>query len=278
MGRGATPRWLSPERAVTFHLDTPLTKEEHSTHRSRLAADQIDIFCLPVAAAPPRLFLSDMDSTVLVGETLDDLAARAGIRDQVAAITARAMDGTMDYRESFAARLSLLKPHITTDDLDAVLAQQRISAGVGTLIATLKAHDVITALVSGGFNYFTERISPRLGFDNQHGNTLDLDQNGQITGKLVEPFVHHVGKLNILNNYARDMDISTAQIIALGDGANDIPMLRAAGLGVAYRPKPAVSKEIPNQILYGDLTALLYAVGYADNQIVRTSDPDIAHD
>jgi phosphoserine phosphatase len=219
-----------------------------------------DVLLTPKTDTIPKLFLADMDSTMIVGETLDDLAEQAGVRDAVAALTARAMDGSMDYRAALTARLDLIKG-MGVDVIDRVRRAQTPSPGAEKLVATLKSHGVLTVLVSGGFTVFTAHTAEKLGFDHHHGNTLDLDMHGVITGRVVEPLIHHTKKRDILLEYCKNLKITPADVMAVGDGANDIPMLQTAGVGIAYRPKPSVKQVIPNQILYTHLTSILSAVG-----------------
>ncbi len=254
------PTWARPPYIARFVIDRPLRPDQLSTLRLMAEPHQIDVLAVPKSDLLPKLFLADMDSTMICGETLDDLAGFAGVREQVAALTTRAMDGSMDYREALAARLQLIKG-IGSDVLDKVRAAQTPSPGASKLVARLKARGVVTVLVSGGFTVFTESVVTTLGFDHHHGNTLDLDANGCVTGRVVEPLIHHTKKRDILLEYCAKLNISPSQVIATGDGANDIPMLQTAGIGIAYRPKAAVRNMIPNQILYTDLTSILYGVG-----------------
>jgi phosphoserine phosphatase len=271
------PHWAAPHRAAFLTLNTSPRPDHMATLRLMCGPDQVDVLVIQESGCANdtcgiRLFLADMDSTMLVGETLDDLAELVGVREQVAALTAKAMNGEMDYRAALAARLELIKG-VGPEKLTKVLKNQRASPGGRTLVATLNAYGVRTVLVSGGFTYFTEPVAQSLDFKHNYGNILDVDHNGCITGKVLDPLIHHSEKLKILETYVRDMNIRTDQVMAVGDGANDVPMINAAGYGFAYRPKPAVRDKVVNHILYGDLTSILYAVGIPFDRFVHTPDP-----
>jgi phosphoserine phosphatase len=254
------PTWVRPQSVARYIIDRPLQPDHISTLRLMAEHHRLDVLATPQPQTVPKLFLADMDSTMICGETLDDLAGFAGVREQVAALTARAMDGSMDYREALSARLQLVKG-VGSDVINRVRTTQTPSPGAAELIVSLKSYGILTVLVSGGFTVFTEPIAQALGFDHHHGNTLDLDKTGHVTSRVIDPLIHHTKKREILLEYCKKLGITPAQAIATGDGANDIPMLQTAGVGIAYRPKPAVQKVIQNQILYTDLTSILYAVG-----------------
>lgn len=271
------PHWAAPHRAAFLTLNTTPRPDHMATLRLMCGPDQVDVLVTPGQGCANdtcwiRLFLADMDSTMLVGETLDDLADLAGVREHVAALTAKAMNGEMDYRTALAARLDLIKG-VGPEKLTKVLENQCASPGGCTLVATLNAYGVRTVLVSGGFTYFTDPVAQAFDFKHNYGNILDVDHNGCVTGKVLDPLIHHTMKLQILETYVRDMNIRTDQVMAVGDGANDVPMIQASGYGFAYRPKPAVREKIMNQILYGDLTTVLYAVGIPFDRFVQRPDP-----
>lgn len=253
------PTWVDPHRVTRLIIDRPIRPDHLSTLRVMAELYCIDILSTPESNTPYKLFLADMDSTMISGETLDDLAECVGVRNQVAALTARAMDGSMDYRDALFARLQLIKG-IGFDVINKVRAAQQPSPGAIELVAGLKARGILTVLVSGGFTVFTEPVAQALGFDHHHGNTLDVGIDGRVTGRVVDPLIHHEKKREILFEYCERLGITPAQVIATGDGANDVPMLQTAGVGIAYHPKPSVRHLIPNQILYTDLTSILYAV------------------
>lgn len=265
------PRWLKPHHAAELPIDDYPDLAQMAHLRAVLAPHKIDIFARNAATHPPRLFIADMDATILQGESLDEIAAHLGIGDQVAGITARAMRGELDFRDALFARLSLIAG-APESLLETIWTQMRFSKGAATLIQTLRAQHVHCVLVSGGFTFFTHRVAEALGFHRHHGNILTLE-NGQITPHLTDPLIDKNAKLNLLHDYALRHHLTLAHTVAIGDGANDLPMLAAAGMGIGYHPKPVLRETLTNQILYGDLTALLYALGLDYTQILHTPDP-----
>lgn len=271
--------WLRPDYAARAPLPHALNPNQMAALRARAAPHRVDVFCTKTPRAPYRLMLADMDSTMIIGETLDDLSGLVGVRDQVAPLTAAAMNGSMDYRAATIQRLALLRgtgPAILNQVRDDI----RYAPGGATLVATLRAQGVKTVLVSGGFTLFVGPAARALGFDDYYGNTLDLDATGTVTGQIRDPLVHHARKREILLEISTALGTGPDQAMAIGDGANDVPMIETAGLGVGYHPKPIVAEKIPNLLLYGDLTALLYAGGYNYDQFIPTPDPTAtpAHD
>ena len=201
-----------------------------------------------------------MDSTIVVGETLDELAGQAGIKDQVADITARAMRGEIDFKAALFERVNMLKD-LPVDRLDQTLAGTALTPGARVLVQTMRAHGAFTVLVSGGFRFFTRHVAAMAGFHEEHANDLIIE-GGRLTGRVAEPILDKQAKLDLLNRYAAERQIPLSATLTTGDGANDLPMLQAAGLGVAYHAKPVVEAEAPAAINNGDLTALLYVQGY----------------
>lgn len=227
-----------------------------------MEVEGLDVFILNADAPPPKLLLADMDSTIVQSETLDDLAAHFDIQDKVAAITERAMRGEMDFHEALRARVSMLKglPEAAIFDL---LPNIKLSAGAESLIYTCKKNDVKTYLVSSGFTHVTGYIAEKLGFDGHFGNRFVIS-DGVLTGDVVEPIQDKTAKLRILNELCEAHDIIPDEVVAIGDGANDIPMLQAAGYGVAYKAKPAVIAATDMGIVHTDLSAVggLYLHNY----------------
>jgi phosphoserine phosphatase len=232
-----------------------------------LAARPIDINVVPAAVATRRkkLLVADMESTIIEQECLDELAARVGLRERIGDITARAMRGELDFAAALRERVALLK------GLDAAILQDiyasRVSLmpGAVTLVATMRRHGAHCALVSGGFSFFSERIAARLQFDSQQANTLEIVA-GKLAGSVREPILGREAKLDSLNRLTRALQLAASDTLAVGDGANDLAMLRAAGLGVAFRAKPIVAAAAAARIEHGDLTALLYLQGYARHE------------
>lgn len=207
-----------------------------------------------------KLLLSDMDATILIGETLDDLAERLGIGDQVAPVTAAAMRGEIDFAEALRGRVKLLKG-VPVSMLMEEVARVEYSTGAMTLIKTMNKFGAKCVLISGGFDVFTSHVAAVLGFYKNIANKLEA-VNDHLTGELIPPMIDKWAKKTTLENETRALGIDIRATIAVGDGANDIPMLQTAGAGVGYFGKPAVQAATPHQVRYTDLTALLYMQGY----------------
>jgi phosphoserine phosphatase len=252
-------RWLAPGKAADIALPGKPSRETVLKWREACAAPRIDFFITESAIRRKKLVLADMDSTIIEAETLDELADYAGIKDRIAAITARAMNGELDFHAALRERVSLLKG-LEEDALAETLARMKINPGAADFIKTMRHSGATCVLVSGGFTFFTGAVATDVGFQSHHGNTL-LIENGRLTGAVGEPILDKDSKLVYLKDYAGKLGISLEETLTIGDGANDLPMLKAAGLGIGYYPKPAVAAELDNLILYGDFTAALYAQG-----------------
>ncbi len=209
-----------------------------------------------------RLVAFDMDSTLIEAEVIDELAKVAGVGDQVSAITERAMRGELDFSESFRARVALLEG-LPESALEQVAASLRISEGAEHLISTLRRLGYRTAILSGGFTYFARYLQDRLGMDYVHANELDI-ADGKVTGNIKGTIVDGARKAELLTQLAAEEGIDLQQVIAVGDGANDLPMLSIAGLGIAFRAKPLVQKSAEQSISTLGLDAILYLLGFAD--------------
>lgn len=209
-----------------------------------------------------RLAVFDMDSTLIEAEVIDELAKAAGVGDQVAAITERAMAGELDFKASFKERMALLKG-LDVGVLDAIGASLRLTEGAEVLFAELKRLGYKTAILSGGFTYFAKQVQARLGIDYVFANELEV-VDGKVTGVAVEPIVDAQRKADLLRELAQKEGLSLEQTIAVGDGANDLPMLAIAGLGVAFRAKPLVKKSAKHAISTLGLDGVLYLLGQRD--------------
>lgn len=215
-----------------------------------------------------KLLLSDMDSTIIAQECIDELAGSLGLKDQVAAITEKAMLGELNFETALTERVALLKGLPETALLSVYQEKITLNAGAITLIKTMKALGNHCILVSGGFTFFTEKIASKLGFDAHRANQLEIVE-GILTGRVIPPILGKEAKLQHLHTYAQKWGLTTEDVIAVGDGANDLAMIEAAGMGVAYRAKPAVCEQAHFSVLHSDLTALLYCQGISKNSFVN---------
>ncbi|MEY4269103.1 MAG: hypothetical protein RLZZ58_319 [Pseudomonadota bacterium] len=220
----------------------------------------IDVVIRPAATPPTQLMVSDMDSTMITVECIDELADYAGIKEQVAAITERAMLGELDFEAALRARVALLAGLDEGVIAECLATRVRPMAGARTLVATLKKRGVRTILVSGGFHHFADPVAKMIGFDSVVANTLEI-RGGTLTGRLAGGVVDAAVKAHTLTDSCAAMDVAPSAALALGDGANDVPMLKAAGLGIAFHAKPAAAKAADAHIAHGDLTAVLHALG-----------------
>lgn len=219
-----------------------------------------DMVVQPRQGRRKDLLVADMDATIVTGETLDDLAAHAGLKEPIAAITARAMNGEIDFRDALQERVAMLKG-LPMSALEETADRIKLTDGARTLVQTMREFGAYTVLVSGGFKFFTSRIAATVGFHADQANRLEI-VNHKLSGRVVEPILDKNAKLAALRRFARDHNIPMAETLATGDGANDLPMIRKAGMGVAFRAKPAVAAKAKICIRHGDLTALLYLQGY----------------
>ena len=226
----------------------------------------IDIIAQKTANRRKKLLVADMDSTMIMGETLDELAEFAGYKDEVAAITSLAMNGELRFVDALKQRLKLLEG-LSLDNLKKTMAGVELTPGGKALVQTMKVNGAVTMLISGGFTYFTDRVRDLIGFDRAKGNNFEIS-NTKLTGQVLEPIIDKDAKLAILKSFAAEHGIAEIDTMAAGDGANDLPMLMAAGIGVAYHAKPAVTKLARVCINHGDLTALLYIQGYRAEEFV----------
>lgn len=226
---------------------------------------KIDMTVRPRSEHQHRLVCFDMDSTLIEQEVIDELAKEMGVGDQVAQITEQAMQGELDFQQSFRARVALLKG-LDISVLEKISQRLVIQEGAQTLIKNLKAQGYRTAILSGGFQYFAEYLQEILGIDEVHANHLTVE-NGKVTGEVIGTIVDGERKAVLLQTIANNMQIDLSQVIAVGDGANDLPMLSLANLGVAYHAKPKVKAQAKQAISYMGLDAILYVIGFKDKNI-----------
>ena len=265
-------QWLFNEVAV----DIPFERQDASRddikaieERLRQARGDlpIDIVVQPRIGRRKKLFLADMDSTMIGQECIDELADFAGLKAHVAAITERAMRGEIEFESALRERVALLKG-LPVGVVDEVL-EKRITPTPGgrALVMTMRAHGAYTCLISGGFTLFTKVVAEKIGFQENRANQLQV-ADGKLTGEVVEPILGRATKLATLVELAESFDLDDIDTLVTGDGANDLGMIQAAGLGVAYHAKPAVAAAAAARIDHGDLTALLYAQGYRRDEFV----------
>lgn len=260
-GAGA-PRRLGPA-AAEIHCRGP---SDLTAVRAELP--EIDVNAVPAAGRRKRLLIADMDSTIIPVECIDEVADFAGVRPQVAAITERAMRGELDFEGSLRARVALMEG-LPEDRLAEVYAERvQLNPGARVLVRTMTAQGAHTVLVSGGFTYFASRVAAAAGFAEHRANAL-LFAGGRLTGRVAEPILGRAAKLEALTEITTRLGIGFAEALAVGDGANDLAMVEAAGLGVAYRPKPALAAAADAVIRHADLTALLHLQGYAVDDFIR---------
>jgi phosphoserine phosphatase len=212
------------------------------------------------------LLIADMDSTIVTSETLDEVAAFAGLKDQIAAITRRSMNGEIDFADALRERVGMLRG-LGLDALDRTWAATKLTPGARELVATMRAHNAVTALVSGGFTFFTEKVAALVGFDVNRANILE-DDGTSLTGQVREPILDRDAKRATLEELAAARNLKLAATLAVGDGANDLTMLATAGLGVAFHAKPIVAREARARVDHADLRALLFAQGYPASAFV----------
>ena len=262
---GGDALWLAPGEAAEFGL--PNVPENRWQVWDDLQQLGIDMVVQPSAGRRKMMLLADMDSTMIEQECIDELADQAGVGDHVKAITARAMNGELDFNAALTERVALLRG-LPVGVIDEVL-QHRITymPGGAVLLATMKANGAHAALVSGGFTAFTEKVAAHLGFDEHRANVL-LTDGATLSGQVALPILGREAKVEALNTITARLGLAPADVLAVGDGANDLGMLGLAGTGVALHAKPAVAAQCDMRINHGDLTALLFLQGYTQAQFV----------
>ena len=260
------PDWLAPGKACDISFRHLHYDQAEAVARHVLAALPIDVIAQPVASRRKKLLVADMESTLIRNEMLDELADFVGLRDRIAAITARAMNGELDFEGALDERVALLAG-LDTVTLDEAGRRIVLMPGAKTLVQTMRRHGALTVLVSGGFRYYSESVRIALGLDRDYANTLEL-ADGKVTGKVSRPILGRQAKLDTLVQIAAELGLPLEATLAVGDGANDLAMILAAGLGIAFHAKPTVAAAAKWRIDHGDLTALLYAQGYREAEIV----------
>jgi phosphoserine phosphatase len=264
----AHTQWLDGGIAADLFADAGEPRKLEALLREALGGAAVDIIVQPAASRRKRLFLADMDSTMIGQECIDELAAYVGLKDKVAGITERAMRGEIAFEPALRERVALLKGVALAVVEEIIRERITLTPGGSALVRTMRASGAYTALVSGGFTVFTGPISSVIGFDEHRSNTL-LDDAGLLIGEVGEPILGKQAKLDALVELRERLGLPREAVLAVGDGANDLAMLDEAGLGVAFRAKPAVAAAADARLDHADLTALLYAQGYRGDEIVR---------
>ena len=261
------PRRLGPG-AMDYLLEADDAAAAHAALNAALADEPVDFALQPWSGRKKRLLIADMDSTIIGCECLDELADFAGVKAEVAAITQRAMRGEIGFEGALRERVGMLEGLPLSALQRCYDDRVRLNPGARTLVRTMAANGVRCLLVSGGFRFFTRRVAEAAGFDAERANTLE-DDGAALTGGVGEPIVGREAKLEALEQETAALGVPPEAVLAVGDGANDLMMIKAAGLGVAYRAKPVVAAEADARVDHADLTALLYFQGYAATEFVR---------
>ena len=253
--------WLAESSACDLFIPAEDSEAIRGCLSHYTAGRPIDWVVQPLAGRKKKLLISDMDSTMITVECIDELADFVGKKEHVSAITERAMNGELDFKSALIERVQLLAglPETTLDE--AYANRVKMTPGAKELVGTMRSSGALCVLVSGGFTFFTNRVRRALGFDIDESNQLEV-VDGKLTGKVKD------AKLASLKRHAADRGLALSDTLAVGDGANDLPMIQAAGLGVAYHAKPAVQEQANVRINHNKLTALLYAQGYRKEEIL----------
>ena len=264
---GSPPCELAPGRAYEFAVRAADAPRLRAFLDERLSGLAVDRALVPAAGRRRRLLVCDMDSTAITVECVDELAREAGVGERVAAITRRAMAGELVFEEALEERVRLLAG-LTLAAVDRVIRERvRLAPGLRTLVATMRAHGAFCALVSGGFTEFTRVVRLLAGFDLDRANVLEVDW-GVLTGRLVPPVLGREAKRATLEALARRLSLPLSATMAIGDGANDLAMIEAAGLGIGWRPQPVLAAKAGACIRHTDLTSALFFQGYGIGEFV----------
>ena len=263
---GGEINWL--HQRIACEIISPVAADPLAIARELLADRRADAALVPLANRKKQVLVADMDSTMIEQECIDEIADACGIKAEVAAITERAMNGELDFAQALRTRVALVKG-VERRMLDEIRRERiTLTPGGRTLVQTMKAYGAVTALVSGGFTFFADYFARRIGFDEAIANVLDFDGE-QLAGTVSDPIVDKSTKLARLTSLAAERGVAMSQTMAVGDGANDLDMIKAAGMGVALHAKPMVAAQAGIRIDHGDLTALLYLQGFAEEDFVR---------
>ncbi len=260
-------RCLSPETAYEINFSMPGTTafEAEDLVRAALGSRQIDVAMVPAENRRKKLLVADMDSTMIEQECIDELADAVGVKEQVSAVTERAMRGEIAFEPAIRERVALLEGLDRTTLQSVMETRISFTPGGKKLVRTMRAHGAKTALVSGGFTLFTGFVAGELAFDSHHANILEFDDE-KLAGTVREPILGREAKLETMRRIEGEHGIAPVETLSLGDGANDLAIIEAAGLGVAFRAKPTLEAAADVRIRHGDLTSVLYIQGYAESE------------
>lgn len=267
-GLPGTLDWLALDRACDLPFRDLDGCRAEAAARQLVGKHAVDVVVQPVVDRKKRLLVADMEATLIRNEMLDELADYAGLRAESAAITALAMNGELDFEEAIKARVALLAG-LPETILDEAAARIEFTPGAAALVATMRAHGAMTVLVSGGLRCFTRKVAARLGIEAEFGNELEIE-NGRLAGTVSKPILGRSAKLDRLLDAIVMADLPVTASLAVGDGANDLDMILAAGLGIAFRAKPVVAARAKFRVEQEDLVALLYVQGYRQAEILTT--------
>ncbi|MGB1106827.1 MAG: phosphoserine phosphatase SerB [Candidatus Puniceispirillaceae bacterium] len=264
---GDNAGWLHQEQAweVPVEIDGA---PDMSTLRQQASEQGADINILPAAGRRKKLLIADMDSTIITSESLDDMARIAGLAEAIMPITGRAMRGELDFEAALDERVALLRGQ-PENLIERALAEAGLTGGAENLVRTMRAHGACCYLVSGGFTAITSRVAAMCGFNDHHANVLEA-KDGLLTGTVSKPVLDRESKLVFLDHYCGALGIGREDAACVGDGANDLAMLQAAGLGVALKGKPLLREAVTLQLNHTDLTGLLYLQGYGVDEFAET--------
>lgn len=268
LGGADTTAWLAPGQAADVVFDSERPSRDVAGELRTALGGRIDVVVQPAAGRRKKLFLADMDSTMIGQECIDELADYAGLKPQIAAITERAMRGEIAFEPALRERVALLKGLPATIIDDIIDKRIGLTPGAKTLVATMRRNGAYTCLVTGGFTLFAQKIGKMIGFDDMRANRLKVDAHGNLAGAAEEPIFGRNAKHATLLELRERLGLRHDETMAVGDGANDLDMVVDAGLGVAYHAKPKLAEAAAARIDHNDLTALLYVQGYRQDEFV----------